>query len=129
VKTGRGRDDERGGVLPDRDAILEWIRDNPDRASRRDIAKAFGIKATQKRELTELLRSLAEEGLTEKTRAAGGHRPRHFWPRFRRRAALSTFGMGREFRRGAGGPHPPAPLPEGSGARCRRARAGENLPQ
>jgi ribonuclease R len=68
VKTGRGRDDERGGVLPDRDAILEWIRDNPDRASRRDIAKAFGIKATQKRELTELLRSLAEEGLTEKTR-------------------------------------------------------------
>ena len=58
----RGRDSDPGG-LPGRDEILAWIRDNPDRASRRDIAKAFGLKAAHRAELTALLKSLAEEGL------------------------------------------------------------------
>jgi len=62
----RGRDSDPGG-LPGRDEILAWIRDNPDRASRRDIAKAFGLKAAHRAELTALLKSLAEEGLAGKT--------------------------------------------------------------
>ncbi|MBK8456777.1 MAG: ribonuclease R [Phyllobacteriaceae bacterium] len=44
------------------------IRDNPDRATRRDIAKAFGVKASERSQLTALIKSLAEDGATAKTR-------------------------------------------------------------
>ena len=75
----RGRDDRHGGGLPDRDAVLAWIRDNPDRATRRDIAKAFGVKASERSQLSALLKSLAEDGVSAKTRksfrVAGGLQP------------------------------------------------------
>ncbi|MGG7643206.1 ribonuclease R [Rhodovulum sp. YNF3179] len=48
--------------LPSKDALLAWINDNPDQSSKREIAKAFGIKGAERIELKRLLRELADEG-------------------------------------------------------------------
>ena len=53
--------------LPSKDEILAWVRDNPDHASKRDIARAFGIKGAERVELKALLKGLAAEGLIEGT--------------------------------------------------------------
>jgi ribonuclease R len=60
-------------TLPDKAAILAWIRDNPRNATKRDIARAFDVHGAERVELKRLLRELAEEGATE--RRAGRHRP------------------------------------------------------
>ena len=52
--------------LPTREAILEWIADNPTLTSKRDIAKAFGIKGAQRIDLKRILRELEDEGLLAK---------------------------------------------------------------
>ena len=49
--------------LPDRDAILRWIADNPDQATLRDIARAFGIKGAQRIDLKRILREMEGEGV------------------------------------------------------------------
>ena len=54
--------------FPSRDAILDWIRENPDRAGKREIARAFGIRGSERVILKELLREFEEEGLIEKRR-------------------------------------------------------------
>ncbi|MEL7345884.1 MAG: RNB domain-containing ribonuclease, partial [Pseudomonadota bacterium] len=54
--------------VPDRAAILAWISDNPSLTSKRDIAKAFGIKGAERIELKRILRALEEEGVLEKRR-------------------------------------------------------------
>ncbi|WP_246660037.1 ribonuclease R [Rhizobium sp. FKL33] len=56
------------GVAPTREVLLEFIQDNPDLATKRDIAKAFGLKGEQRIELKELLRSLEDDGMVEKNR-------------------------------------------------------------
>ncbi|SEN86308.1 RNAse R [Gemmobacter aquatilis] len=49
--------------LPSKDQIRQWITDNPTLASKRDIAKAFGIKGgTARIELKRLLKELEDEG-------------------------------------------------------------------
>ena len=49
--------------LPSKEQILQWIADNPTLASKRDIAKAFGIKGGAARiELKRLLKELEQEG-------------------------------------------------------------------
>jgi ribonuclease R len=48
--------------------LLEFISDNPDRASKREIAKAFGLKGETRVELKEVLRALEDEGLLKKSR-------------------------------------------------------------
>jgi ribonuclease R len=58
----------RRGDLPDRDTILRFLSENPDRASKRDIAKAFGLKGDTRTELKALLRDLEDEGLIERDR-------------------------------------------------------------
>ncbi len=60
-------------TLPDKAAILAWIRDNPDKAAKRDIARAFGVSGAARVELKRLLREMAEEGAVEKR--GGRHRP------------------------------------------------------
>lgn len=52
--------------IPSRDAILSWIKDNPGKSSKRDIAKAFGIKGSARIDLKQMLKSLEAEGLLEK---------------------------------------------------------------
>ncbi|RMF34675.1 MAG: ribonuclease R [Alphaproteobacteria bacterium] len=56
--------------FPDKTAILAWVRDNPDMASKRDIARAFGIKGADRVALKEMLRELQEEGLLSGDRKA-----------------------------------------------------------
>jgi ribonuclease R len=56
------------GVVPPREILLEFIQDNPDKASKREIAKAFGLKGDTRIELKAALRALEDDGLLEKKR-------------------------------------------------------------
>nr|WP_316653611.1 ribonuclease R [uncultured Gellertiella sp.] len=58
------------GVVPPRDVLLRFITDYPDRASKREIAKAFGLKGDSRVELKAALRELEDEGLLQKNRKA-----------------------------------------------------------
>ena len=40
--------------LPSKDQIRQWIAENPGLTSKRDIAKAFGLKGDQRAELRRL---------------------------------------------------------------------------
>lgn len=61
---------------------MRFIAENPQHASKREIAKAFGLKGEARVELKGLLRSLEEDGLVEKKRKSpvrpGGSRPSPF---------------------------------------------------
>jgi len=48
--------------IPSKDDILTWISENPTLTSKRDIARAFGIKGADRIELKRTLRELEEEG-------------------------------------------------------------------
>lgn len=52
--------------LPNKDEILQWISDNPTETSKRDIARAFGIKGAARIDLKRLLKELEAEGHLEK---------------------------------------------------------------
>ena len=56
------------GAVPSREVLLRFIAENPQQASKREIAKAFGLKGEARVELKALLRSLEEDGLVEKKR-------------------------------------------------------------
>ena len=57
--------------LPAKSAILQWLTENPTLSSKRDIARAFGIKGGALRiELKRILKELEDEGaLTKKRRS------------------------------------------------------------
>ncbi|RKF16062.1 ribonuclease R [Roseovarius spongiae] len=55
-------------TLPTRDEILQWISDNPTLTSKRDIARAFGVKGAARIDLKRILRELEAEGHLEKRR-------------------------------------------------------------
>lgn len=48
--------------IPSKSEILEWIAQNPTKAAKRDIAKAFDIKGAARIDLKSLLRELETEG-------------------------------------------------------------------
>ncbi|HGG06119.1 MAG TPA: ribonuclease R [Aliiroseovarius sp.] len=52
--------------IPSKDEILQWISDNPTLTSKRDIARAFGIKGAARIDLKRLLRELEDEGHLQK---------------------------------------------------------------
>ncbi|MGR3375812.1 ribonuclease R [Salipiger abyssi] len=52
--------------LPTKPDILDWIAANPTLTSKRDIAKAFGIKGAARIDLKRLLKELEHEGHLEK---------------------------------------------------------------
>ncbi|MDN2564745.1 ribonuclease R [Aquibium sp. A9E412] len=52
--------------LPSREAVLRFIAENPDRAGKREIAKAFGIKGGDRVWLKDTLAALQDEGLVKK---------------------------------------------------------------
>ena len=54
--------------LPSKDEILTWIADNPGKTSKRDIAKAFGVKGADRIDLKRILKALEEDGHLEKRR-------------------------------------------------------------
>lgn len=48
--------------FPSKDEILQYIRDNPKKSGKRDIARAFSIKGAGRMELKSILRQLQDEG-------------------------------------------------------------------
>ena len=54
--------------IPSKQQIMDWVADHPDANSKRDIAKAFGIKGAQRIELKRLLKELEAEGQLERRR-------------------------------------------------------------
>ncbi len=54
--------------IPSKNEILQWISDNPTLTSKRDIAKAFGIKGAARIDLKRVLKELEADGHLEKSR-------------------------------------------------------------
>ncbi len=54
--------------IPSKDEILAWIADHPAETSKRDIAKAFGIKGAARVDLKRVLKELEADGHLEKRR-------------------------------------------------------------
>ncbi len=52
--------------MPTKAQILDWIEANPTLTSKRDIAKAFGVKGAARIDLKRLLKELEDEGHLEK---------------------------------------------------------------
>lgn len=55
--------------FPSSDEILDWIRANPDLATKRDIARAFGIKGADRILLKKILREFAAAGHVAKEKS------------------------------------------------------------
>lgn len=56
--------------LPTRKQILEFIKESPTPAGKREIARAFGLKGQEKIQLKALFRDMADEGLIDGRRTA-----------------------------------------------------------
>ncbi len=54
--------------IPSKAEVLQWIADHPTKTSKRDIAKAFGIKGAARIDLKALLKELEAEGHLKKRR-------------------------------------------------------------
>ncbi len=54
--------------IPTKEEVLAWISDNPALSSKRDIAKAFGLKGAERIGLKAILKDLEAEGHLEKRR-------------------------------------------------------------
>ncbi|WP_380055246.1 ribonuclease R [Falsihalocynthiibacter sp. SS001] len=52
--------------IPSKEEVLQWISDNPTKTSKRDIAKAFGIKGAARIDLKRVLRELEADGHLQK---------------------------------------------------------------
>jgi ribonuclease R len=62
----RPRDPETPPPRPDRESILRFIAENPSRATKRDIARAFDVRGEGRVALKAILRELEGEGLVER---------------------------------------------------------------
>ncbi|SMX40111.1 ribonuclease R [Octadecabacter ascidiaceicola] len=56
--------------IPSKSEILTWIAENPTKAAKRDIAKAFGIKGAARIDLKRVLRELEDEGKLQKRKSS-----------------------------------------------------------
>ena len=56
--------------IPSKEEVLQWISDNPTLTSKRDIAKAFGIKGAARIDLKRVLREMEDEGLLAKRKSS-----------------------------------------------------------
>ena len=54
--------------LPTKKQIQDWIKDNPKKSSKREIAKAFGIKGSMRVELKKVLKELTLSGEIDKNK-------------------------------------------------------------
>ncbi len=60
----------RHGEIPTREQIVEYLDLNPNAASKRDIAKAFGIRGDDRVILKALLKEMEEDGVINRSRKA-----------------------------------------------------------
>ncbi len=58
--------------IPTKAEILDWISAHPTQTSKRDIAKAFGIKGAERIDLKRVLKELEAEGNLEKRKRSYG---------------------------------------------------------
>ena len=75
---GESRQPDKGRPDLTREEVLRFIAENPTRATKRDIAKAFGIKGDMRAALKDILNDLQAEGLLEggrKSYSTPGARP------------------------------------------------------
>ena len=54
--------------IPTKEDILAWVSDNPSKASKRDIARAFGIRGAARLDLKRQLKEMESEGQLAKRR-------------------------------------------------------------
>ncbi len=54
--------------IPSKEQVLDWIKDNPSKSSKRDVARAFGIKGADRIELKRMLKELTDDGQLQKKR-------------------------------------------------------------
>ncbi|MCP1197890.1 ribonuclease R [Notoacmeibacter sp. MSK16QG-6] len=64
-KKAEGHSSKRMQAVPDRDTVLAYLKDHPHAASRREIARHFGIKGAERAALRDLLQDMADDGLLE----------------------------------------------------------------
>ena len=57
---------QRDKVFPSPDAIVAFIRAQPEKVGTREIAREFGLKNADRAELKRILRELADEGVIAK---------------------------------------------------------------
>ena len=55
---------------PSKEDILKWVQEHPEKASKRDISKAFNITGNARMELKRMLRELRSDGLISGSRIA-----------------------------------------------------------
>ena len=60
--------DAAGTFRPSREDILRFVNENPDRAGKRDIAKAFSLKGGDRIWLKDMLRGMQDDGQLKKSR-------------------------------------------------------------
>ena len=70
TKRGPGKGKPPG--LPDKQQLLDFIRESPGKVGRREIARAFSIKGADRIQLKSLLKELKQEGLIEAGRRYSG---------------------------------------------------------
>ncbi|WP_199555168.1 ribonuclease R family protein [Sandaracinobacteroides hominis] len=117
--------------LPDREAILAFVRQTPSSVGKREIARAFGLRGEEREALKDLLREMEEEGLL----AAGPGRTLHKaggLPRVAVLTVVSAEGMrlvAVPERWDGDGPPPKVAVAAGGGRGGRRERfeAGDRL--
>ncbi|MXY34993.1 MAG: ribonuclease R, partial [Boseongicola sp. SB0664_bin_43] len=56
--------------IPSKEDILAWVSDNPSKASKREIARAFGIRGPARLDLKRQLKELEADGRLSKRRKA-----------------------------------------------------------
>jgi ribonuclease R len=56
----------RHGEIPDRETLLAFMKENPDLASKNEIARAFGVRGDDRVILKALLREMSQDGTIEK---------------------------------------------------------------
>ena len=66
----RGRHADTARPLPSREEIRRFLREQPGRVGKREIARAFGLGPEQRMALRDLLRDMAADG----DAAPAGHR-------------------------------------------------------
>lgn len=65
---GKGKPAASSDFRPSREEVLRYIEENPDRAGRREIAKAFSLRNDDRVWLKDMLRDLQDEGLLRRDR-------------------------------------------------------------
>ena len=55
---------------PLKEDILKWVQEHPEKASKRDISKAFNITGNARVELKKILRELRTDGLISGSRSS-----------------------------------------------------------